>query len=74
MSELLCVIFDVVYNLYVVEYFIGCMKVLLKNGCVLVVIGMLYDKDIVGILVWLKSVVDDWYCVLLEGLCGVMVE
>lgn len=35
---------------------------------------MLYDKDIVGMLVNLVLEVDVWYCVLLEGLCGVMVE
>lgn len=74
MSESLRVIFDVAYNSYAAEYFIGRMKALSKNGRVLAVIGMLYDKDIVGILVWLKSVVDDWYCALLEGSRGVTVE
>lgn len=61
------VILDVAHNPHAARYLASCLADELKTGQVHAVVGMLYDKDISGMLAALTPQVDYWYCTSLDG-------
>lgn len=60
-------ILDVAHNPHAARYLYEKLLPLAGQGRILLVIGMLADKDIASTLAILKPLVDDWYCASLQG-------
>ncbi|HXK00596.1 MAG TPA: cyanophycin synthetase, partial [Buchnera sp. (in: enterobacteria)] len=57
------IIFDVAHNPHAVLHLVKRLGEIPKFGKMYVIMGVLKDKDIIGMIVNLKKIVDYWYCV-----------
>jgi len=57
------IIFDVAHNPHAVLHLAKRLRKIPKVGKIYVIMGVLKDKDITGMIVHLKKIVDNWYCV-----------
>lgn len=63
-------IFDVAHNPHAAQVLAKYLKLRPKHGRTWAIIGLLADKDAVGIINALDAVIDGWYAVSLEGQRG----